>query len=121
MAVTKEMTCIACPMGCRMQVTQDDAGAVTVQNATCKRGITYGEQEFRCPMRTVTSSVRVRGGRHPLCAVKTDGTVPKEAIPQVLRTIASARPQAPIHIGQVIVPDIAGTGVDLIATANCEA
>lgn len=120
MAETREMTCIACPMGCRMLVKQDDEGNITVENATCKRGITYGTQEFTCPMRTVTSSVRVKGGAHPLCAVKTRDTVPKAKIPQVLDAIQQAHPTAPIAIGQVVVPDIAGTGVDLIATAACE-
>ncbi|MDL2318961.1 DUF1667 domain-containing protein [Eubacteriales bacterium OttesenSCG-928-A19] len=120
MAQEREMTCIACPMGCRIMVRQDDNGKVTVENATCKRGVVYGEQEFTCPMRTVTSSVRVEGGHHPLCAVKTRDTVPKEKIPQVLEEIRTVRPKAPVALGQVIVPDIAGTGVDLIATSACE-
>ena len=120
MPITKPITCIACPMGCRMTVTQSEGGAIDVQGATCKRGITYGTQEFSCPMRTVTSSVRVTGGTRPLCAVKTRDTVPKAAIPQVLAAIAAARPQAPVRPGQVVVPDIAGTGVDLIATVGCE-
>lgn len=119
MAETREMTCIACPMGCRILVTQDDDGKIVVEQATCKRGITYGTQEFTCPMRTVTSSVRVKGGKHPLCAVKTRDTVPKEKIPEVLAAIQAANPSAPVEIGQVIVPNIAGTGVDLVATAHC--
>ena len=40
MATTREMTCIACPMGCRMTVQQEDDGNVTVEGATCKRGKT---------------------------------------------------------------------------------
>lgn len=119
MAKEREITCIACPMGCRMVVQQNDGGEVTVEGATCKRGVTYGTQEFTCPMRTVTSSVRVTGGAHPLCAVKTRENVPKASIPAVLDAIAAVRPQAPITIGQVIVPDIAGTGVDLVATSAC--
>lgn len=117
----QEMTCIACPMGCRMTVRQAADGATTVEGATCKRGITYGTQEFTCPMRTVTSTVRVMEGRQPLCAVKTRDTVPKERIPDVLTSIRGARPKAPIHLGDVVIANIAGTGVDLIATAGCEA
>lgn len=119
MTNTREMTCIACPIGCRMRVTQAEDGSVTVTGASCKRGERYGVQEFTCPMRTVTSSVLVSGGSAPVCAVKTRDTVPKERIPDVLAAIAGARPAAPVVIGQVIVPDIAGTGVDLVATANC--
>ena len=71
-------------------------------------------------MPTVTSSVHVKGGKQPLCSVKTKDTVSKAKIPEVLSAIRSANPSAPVQIGQVIVPDIAGTGVDLIATAACE-
>lgn len=120
MAESREMTCIACPMGCRMTVTRADDGTIAVEGATCKRGLVYGEQEFTCPMRTVTSSVRVKGGEHPLCAVKTKDTVPKVKIPEVLEAIRRAEPDAPVRIGQVIVPNIADTGVDLVATAACE-
>lgn len=118
---SKDMTCIACPMGCRITVSQADDGSITVQNATCKRGVTYGEQEFTCPMRTVTSSVRVRGGARPVCAVKTKDTVPKAKVPEVLEAIRQAEVPAPLQIGQVVIPNIAGTGTDLIATAACGA
>lgn len=120
MRETREMICIACPVGCRLTVKQDDASNVTVENFGCKRGITYGTQEFTQPMRTVTSSVLVDMGARPLCAVKTKTTVPKEAIPAVLDVIRTAKASAPILIGQVVVPNIAGTGVDLVATASCE-
>ncbi len=116
---SREMICIACPVGCRLMVRQDGAGNVTVENFGCKRGIAYGTQEFTQPMRTVTSSVLVDSGVRPLCAVKTQTTVPKESIPAVLEVIRTARAKAPIQIGQVVVHDIAGTGVDLVATAFC--
>lgn len=115
----REITCIACPMGCRLSVGKDDSAEVTVKNYGCKRGIAYGVAEFTCPMRTVTSSVRVQGGEKPLCSVKTKDVVPKVKIPEVLEAIRTALPQAPIRIGQVIIANVAQTGVDLVATANC--
>lgn len=117
---TKDLTCIACPMGCRIRAQSDASGEVTVENAACKRGITYGTQEFTCPMRMVTSSATVENGVRPLCAVKTRDAVPKEAIASVLEAIRHARPAAPIRIGQVIVANAAGTGVDVVATAACD-
>lgn len=114
----KEMTCIACPVGCRLNVWQDAAGETRVENHGCKRGEIYGRQEFANPMRTVTSSVRVRGGARPLCAVKTKEVVPKAKIPEILSAIREALPEAPIAIGQVVIADVAGTGVDLVATAD---
>lgn len=114
----REMTCIACPMGCRMTASRDERGEVRVEGQTCKRGLTYGIQEFTCPMRTVTSSVRVSGGRRPLCAVKTQNVIPKAKIPEALEAIRMAKPTAPIRIGDVIIANIADTGVNLVATAS---
>lgn len=113
----KEMTCIRCPLGCRLTVTRDGEN-YTVTGHTCKRGEEYGIQEMSCPMRVVTSSVRVQGGLRPVCAVKTADSVPKAVIDEVLKAIAALRPEAPISIGQVLDADIAGTGVALVATAN---
>ncbi len=117
----RDMTCIACPMGCRLRVSEGADGQITVENYGCKRGIAYGQQEYTNPVRTVTSSVRVQGGKRPLCAVKTKEPIPKTKIPEVLDIIQAACPAAPLAIGQVVASNIAGTGVDLVATAVCEA
>ena len=114
---TMEMTCIRCPMGCRLTVTQE-GDSFTVTGNTCRRGAEYGIQEMRCPMRTVTSSVRVEGGRRPVCSVKTAENVKKADIPEVLAAIRGIRVKAPVAIGDIVCPDIAGTGVNLVATAN---
>ena len=114
---TMEMTCIRCPMGCRLTVTQE-GDSFTVTGNTCRRGEEYGIQEMRCPMRTVTSSVRVTGGRRPVCSVKTAQNVPKADIEAVLEVIRTLKLEAPVAIGDVVCANIAGTGVDLVATAN---
>ena len=114
---TMEMTCIRCPMGCRLTVTQD-GDSFTVSGNTCRRGEEYGIQEMRCPMRTVTSSVRVEGGRRPVCSVKTAENVKKADIPAVLEVIRALTVKAPVAIGDVVCPNVAGTGVNLVATAN---
>ena len=114
---TKEMTCIRCPMGCRLTVTRE-GDEIRVTGNTCKRGEEYGIQEMRCPMRTVTTSVRVKGGRRPVCSVKTADQVPKASIGDVLSEVKTLEVEAPIRIGQVICANIAGTGVNQVATAN---
>ena len=114
---TQEMICIRCPMGCRLTVTMDGDN-ITVTGNTCRRGAEYGAQEMRCPMRVVTSSVRVTGGVRPVCSVKTREAVPKASIGDVLSAISRARAQAPLHIGDVLIENVAGTGVALVATAN---
>jgi CxxC motif-containing protein len=116
---TKQMTCIRCPIGCRMTVTVQRE-ATTVSGNDCARGEKYARQEMFTPMRAVTSSVRVRGGVRPLCSVKTARDVPKAAIPDVLAAVHAARAEAPVRPGQVLVRDVGGTGVDLIATCGVD-
>jgi len=117
MKISKEMTCIRCPMGCRLTVTQED-DQFSVQGHTCRRGQEYGIQEMRCPMRVVTSSVIVNGGRRPVCSVKTAEAVRKADIPAVLEAVKALKITAPVAIGDVVCVNVAGTGVDLVATAN---
>ena len=114
----REITCIACPIGCRLSVWEDE-DAVHVDNNICKRGFDYGVQEFTNPMRMVTSLVVVKGGTRPVCAVKTRSEVPKAKIPEVLLAIGSVSARAPVRIGQVMIGNVADTGVDVVATANC--
>ena len=112
-----EMTCIVCPMGCRLTVDKAD-GKYVVRGNGCRRGADYAVQEATNPMRTLTSLVRVEGGAEPLCPVKTTSPISKSVIGAALQAVKAARADAPVKIGDVIVRDIAGTGADLVATAN---
>lgn len=112
-----ELTCISCPLGCPLKVETDESGAVVnVSGNTCKRGEEYGKKEVTAPMRTVTSTVRVAGGVAPVVSVRTKTDIPKDKIFQVMEEIRKAEAKAPVEIGDVVVENIAGTGVDLIAT-----
>lgn len=111
----REMTCIICPMGCRLKVTREGEN-VTVEGNTCKRGEKYGIQELTMPMRTVTTSVECVGGDRPIVSVKTAAQVPKAMIPEVLKACKAARAAAPVHVGDVILANAAGAGADVVAT-----
>jgi CxxC motif-containing protein len=111
----KEFICISCPVGCMLSVEEKD-DAVVVSGNACARGKTYGVKEYQAPERMVTSSIVVRGGIRPLTPCKTASPVPKEAVPQVLNAIRHASADAPVALGQVLIPDVAGTGVAVIAT-----
>lgn len=116
-----ELTCISCPLGCPLKVETDGSGAVVgVSGNTCKRGEEYGRKEVTAPMRTVTSTVRVAGGIAPVVSVRTKTDIPKEKIFQVMEAIRKAEAKAPVKIGDIIVKNIAETGVDLIATKAAE-
>ena len=112
------VTCIGCPMGCRVTVTLDGAGQVIgVTGNTCARGSAYARQEVIAPMRTVTAAVPVAGSRIPL-SVRTRSPIPKKDIPACMAALRSLRLTVPIAAGSVVLEDVCGSGVDVIATRS---
>ena len=106
---TRELTCIGCPMGCPLIVTMEAGEVISVTGNTCKRGDVYARKEVTNPTRIVTSTVRVSGG-------DAEGK-----IFECVKALKSVEVPAPVHIGDVLVKDVAGTGVDIVATKNVEA
>lgn len=117
---TKNLICINCPMGCALTVEMEGQEVVSVSGNTCKRGDTYARKEVTNPTRIVTSTVRVAGGEADMVSVKTKEDIPKGKIAECIKALKDVQVQAPVHIGDVIVTDIAGTGVDIVATKNIE-
>lgn len=115
---TINLICIQCPMGCPLTVTTEEDRVTGVSGNTCKRGEIYARKEVTNPTRIVTSTVRVTGGESPVVSVKTRTDIPKGKIFDCMRALKDVSVPAPVHIGDVIVSDIAGTGVDMIATKN---
>ena len=113
-----ELTCISCPMGCPLIVTMEDGAVVSVPGNTCPRGDAYARKEVTAPTRIVTSTVRVTGGTLAMVSCKTRSDIPKGKIFDVVRALKDVEVPAPITIGQVLAENVAGTGVDIIATKN---
>lgn len=114
----KYLTCINCPMGCALTVETEGGEVVSVSGNTCNRGDTYARKEMTNPTRIVTSTVRVVGGKSDMVSVKTKEDIPKGKIFECIETIKNVQVQAPIHIGDVILANAAGTGIDIVATSN---
>lgn len=117
---TKELTCINCPMGCRITVELDGGSVVSVSGNTCKRGDTYARTEVVAPVRTVTTTIKVSGGVVDRVSCKTKSPVPKEKIFDVMAEIGSVCCSAPVKIGDVLIQDCAGTGVPIVATKSVD-
>ncbi len=115
----KELVCIGCPMGCRLQVDTDGQTVASVSGNECQRGDQFARDEVLAPKRMVTSLIPVAGSRVPL-SVRTRTAIPKALIQDCLRQIRQIKITPPVHIGDVIQADILGTGVDLIATRDIE-
>lgn len=116
----RELTCIGCPLGCALTVTMN-GNEITVEGNTCPRGDAYARKEVTDPTRIVTSSVKLEGGSIARVSVKTANDIPKGKIFDCMEEIRKVTVAAPVHIGDVVIADCAGTGVDVIATKNVEA
>ena len=112
----RNLTCISCPMGCPLTVVMENGEVVSVSGNTCKRGDIYARKEVTNPTRIVTSTVRVEGGNADMVSVKTKEDVTKGKIFDCVKALKGVTVKAPVHIGDVIVSDVAGTGVDIVAT-----
>lgn len=112
-----EYLCIVCPMGCRLQVSQDEgSGELVVEGASCKRGREYAIQEATAPKRTLTTTLATAWGR-PL-PVRSAAPIAKSLLLAITPRLASLVIDRAVAAGQVVVPDIDGEGTALIATAN---
>lgn len=114
----KELICIGCPLGCMMTVCMNEKEVISVTGNTCKRGDVYARKEVTNPTRIVTSTVNVSGGEKAVAAVKTRSDVPKKQIWECICALKGITVKAPVSIGDVIIKNVAGSGVDIIATQN---
>lgn len=114
----KELTCIGCPLGCQISVVIEQGNVVEIKGNSCKIGENYARQEVTAPVRIVTSTVKVENGALPVVPVKTKSDIPKEKVFDVIKELKGIRLQAPLAIGQTVLADVCGTGVDVVATRD---
>lgn len=114
----RELTCINCPLGCRITVTMDGGNITNIEGNTCKRGENYARTEVTAPVRTVTTTIRVTGGIVDRVSCKTKEPVPKEKVFEVMADINKASCEAPVRIGDILMADCAGTGIPVVATKS---
>ncbi len=115
--MTKEMTCIVCPIGCQLTL-EPQGDTFAVSGNKCPRGQKYAIEEMTAPKRVVTSTVAVDQGMYPVISVKTEAPVPKELIFEVMKDISKVMMPAPVVIGDVVIENVQGTGINVVATRN---
>lgn len=115
----KEFTCICCPLGCQITVTEEN-GQLIITGNNCPKGEKYVKDEMTNPTRMVTSMVQVDGGEIPVVSVKTKEAIPKEKIQDCIEALKGITVNAPVKIGDVILEDVADTGISVIATKNVD-
>ncbi len=114
-----ELICISCPKGCHLKV--DEANGFAVTGNACPRGEVYGKNELQHPVRVVTSTVRLTGAAAARLPVKTDKPLPKEKMFACMDALTRVTAAAPVAVGQVLVPNVCGTGVNIVSTKTVHA
>ena len=110
----RELICIVCPNGCHLRV--DEENGYQVSGNACPRGGEYGRAELLHPTRVLTGTVRLHGGEISRCPVKTREPIPKDRILDAARALGSVDLQVPVWVGDVVLSNVCGTGVDVVAT-----
>ena len=116
----KEITCIVCPLGCKIIVKSDGTHCEIVEGNKCKRGVEYAQSEALDPKRVLTSSILVISGEWPLVSVKTTKPIPKDTLSQVLHEIKETITEAPVNIGDVLISNVCNLGINVVATKIVE-
>lgn len=114
----KELICIGCPLGCNLTVQMLNGKVLSVSGNTCKRGEDYAIKEMTDPRRIVTSTIPVKDGELPVVSVKTASDIPKNKISECLAQLKNVEISAPVKIGDIILENVAGTGISVVATKN---
>ncbi len=112
----KTLICIGCPLGCMITASLETGIVTEVTGHSCKNGEKYTRKELTNPTRTVTSIVKVTGGDSTMLSVKTKEDIPKEKIKACIAALKDLQLQAPIEIGEIILKNVADTGIDIVAT-----
>ena len=118
-SIKKEFTCICCPLGCQI-IAAKEKGQYVITGNNCPKGEKYVKDEMTNPTRMVTSMVPVTGGEIPVVSVKTKEAIPKDKIKDCIETLKGVSVKAPVKIGDIILENVCGTGISVIATKNVE-
>ena len=114
----KNLICVSCPLGCPIEVEIENGEVISVTGNTCKRGDAYARAEITNPVRSLTTSVKVEGGVHPVVPVKSSGAIPKGKMFEAVKVLSGIQLKAPVKTGDVALKDILNTGADVIVTRD---
>ena len=114
----REFTCIMCPLGCSLEVTEENGQVLEVKGNTCPKGREYAVQEVTAPMRNIASSIRIEGGELPLASVRLTAPIPKGEIFAAMEAMKRCVLTAPVEAGTVVISHLLGYEADVIVTKS---
>jgi CxxC motif-containing protein len=120
MSTVKELTCVVCPVGCKIKITHDGEKIESVEGNRCDRGYNYAVQEIKNPLRTLVTSVKVNNGNYPLASVRSSKEVPLNKINDLMDIIKNTEVDAPVKKGDVVIENPLDLGADIVATRSVD-
>ncbi|MFX1380013.1 MAG: DUF1667 domain-containing protein [Promethearchaeota archaeon] len=114
---SKDIRCIICPTGCLVHV-ENVNGELIIEGHSCKRGEEYAREEFVSPKRILTTTMQVENGFLPLVPVRSELPLPKDRLEETLQEIAKVKIKAPIKMGDILIKDILGLNINIIASRD---
>ena len=115
--VEEKIICIGCPLGCETTLKIDDHGEVAkITGTKCKEGRQFVLEEYRSPVRVLTATVLTQNSVRPLFPVRTSRPLLKTQLREAAKALTKVKVKPPIRVGQIILPNLMNTGVDVIAT-----
>lgn len=117
---TKKLTCICCPLGCSIEADMQGGSVVAVRGNGCPNGEKYAHTELTAPVRTLTSTVALVNSKSGmrLAPVRSSEPIPKDKLFDCMKEIANISVSAPVHIGDTVLQNAAGTGISIIITRD---
>jgi CxxC motif-containing protein len=120
MSTVKELTCVVCPVGCKIKITYDGDKIESVEGNKCDRGYNYAVQEIKNPLRTLVTSVKVKNGNYPLASVRSSKEVPLNKINDLMDIIKNTEVDAPVKKGDVVIKNPLDLDADIVATRSVD-
>ena len=117
----KELICVTCPRGCRLTADVEDGKIIRIKGNNCPRGKKYAEMELSDPRRMIASTVKIKGGIHPVLPVTISAPFPKGRIKELTEVLRTVELQAPVRMNEVVMRAVLGTGIDVIASRSMDA
>ncbi len=111
----KEITCIVCPVGCRILIQGEK-----ISNYKCKNGLQYAIQEIKNPKRDLTTTLKAIGLSKRRVAVRLDSEIQKDKIFDVLKEIKKIKITKKVKRGEIILENVLNLGANLISQETVE-
>lgn len=116
MIENRRIICVVCPKGCNIDVKLKDGEIVEISGYTCKRGLSYAKAEITCPTRILTTTVSIKNDKKHRLPVRTAEAIPKKLMKKAIYELKDFVAEPPVKMGDVLVENIAGSGIDVIAS-----